>query len=218
MSIIKCSFSSLSVFNKDSSINQNKNNSLYVHLLYSSHKLQNIFMYIYIQTEHIKFLTVVTVRHYYFHFSAEECVTQRTLAICLSSCVYSFNKYLFSPYSMPSSTWGNGNKTRSTQNYSPQKVLNECNGWTWTWPKISSSWPHYSFRHYSFHSTVALWTSMSKGRRVGKSLQECIQSKEHYWDYSFYILTASCLCLPGFRLSTAGWMSALYLLIGQYRR
>ena len=108
MSIIKCSFSSLSVFNKDSSINQNKNNSSYVHLLYSSHKLQNIFMYIYIQTEHIKFLTVVTVRHYYFHFSAEECVTQRTLAICLSSCVYSFNKYLFSTYCVLSIELGAG--------------------------------------------------------------------------------------------------------------
>lgn len=162
------------------------------------HKLQNIFMYIYIQIIQIySFLLLSQLRCYYFHFLNWGICDSENINN-LSACVYSLNKYLFSPYSMPNSTWGNGNKTRSIHNYSPQNF--------WVNVRLSLNLTQ-DFKLLAHDSNSTLWllrTSISKGRCVGKSLQECVQSNEHCWNYMFYTLIASCLCCLGFRLLTSG--------------
>lgn len=98
-----------------------KNNVFYICTYFIAYTNYRIFPCTYTyKSNTYSFLLPSQLGCYYFHFSSEESVTQRTLTVCLSSCVYSFNKYLFSPYAkFYMRKW-------ELHNYSPQKVLNEC--------------------------------------------------------------------------------------------
>lgn len=104
-----------------------------MHVLYSLHKLQNIFIYIYIKIKQTYSFFTITIQMLLFPFFNEESVTQRILTIW----AHVFSKYLVL---MPNSAWKKGNKTRSCTIIPLKKF------WMNVWlnlnlTKISSSWP-----------------------------------------------------------------------------
>lgn len=93
-SIIRCSFFSLSIFNKDSSINKN-NNFFYISMYLRAYPHYSTFSYRYTKKTHIisycphySDIIIISI------FSAELIVAQTALTICVNSCVHSFSIYL----------------------------------------------------------------------------------------------------------------------------
>lgn len=123
-----------------------------MHVLYSLHKLQNIFMYIYIQIKQTYSFFTITIQMLLFPFFKWGICDSENINN-LFELMYSANIYLVL---MPNSAWGKGNKTRSCTIIPLKKF------WMNVWlnlnlTKISSSWP------VTFYSMLLfLWSSMSK--------------------------------------------------------